>query len=407
MVEGMFPIPAPELASSAQPASLVIQNEEFQDAYGEPLTKTLDLETWRPGEDLGALYEQLEAQVHEALKLEAPLKDAIRRDLFPRITTRHGAPRDAGVYQASVHNIEHTHRALLFNGAVEACDGTTATHDTLAVTITQIGVCLVTYRGDSGSWVHRMYRRDLRQTTMNPAEEALALIERRQRRAGTDQADRSSQLSELGRRGIMAYAERAVLLENSVAPWRMGHGNPAPYELLTGSGNMELLDAALVMLDRLIAGHQKVVYVPSAPGDRGLLTIGHALRPLEYLIFDTMTDRMAGIVESGHYSKVYRQRALDFVGAVGPQVVIGIYRASAVGPPQLFYAHRDHVHQAALIALADSTLQEHRGFPTLIDLADTVCRTTFGAGEFVDSVRLAYADAGQPYRYLGERETRR
>jgi hypothetical protein len=43
----------------------------------------------------------------------------------------------------------------------------------------------------------------------------------------------------------------------------------------------------------------------------------------------------------------------------------------------------------------------------LIDLADTVCRTTFGAGEFMDSVRLSYTDAGQPYRYLGERETRR
>jgi hypothetical protein len=61
---------------------------------------------------------------------------------------------------------------------------------------------------------------------------------------------------------------------------------------------------------------------------------------------------------------------------------------------------------AAHIALADSLLQEHRGFPLLIDLADTVCSTTFGADTFTSSVRMAYANAGQPFRYLGERETR-
>lgn len=385
----------------------VIDGEEFRDAFGESLRQTLDLDTWRPGEDLAELYAQLEVQVEEAVKQEVPLRDSIRKKLFPRIAGRHGAPSEAGVYQARVDDIEYVHRALLFNGGVEACDGTTASHDTLATTITQLGVCLVSYQGDSGSWVHRLFRRDLRTAVGNPEEQAIALIERRQRRGGIDQPDRGKQLTELGRRGIMEYAERAVLLERSAASWRMGHGSPVTYQLLTGSGSMELLDAALAILNRLIDVHRKFVFVPSAPGDRGLLTIGHALLPLEYVIFDTMTDRMEDIVEKGHYSKYYRQRIREFVAAIGPQVVVGIYRASAGGPPQLFYAHPDHAHQAALIAMADSTLQEHRAFPTLIDLADTVCRTTFGVGEFMDSVRLAYADAGRPYQYLGERETRR
>lgn len=43
---------------------------------------------------------------------------------------------------------------LLFNGAVEACDGTSVEHGTLPVTITQIGVCLVSYQGDQGSWLN-------------------------------------------------------------------------------------------------------------------------------------------------------------------------------------------------------------------------------------------------------------
>jgi hypothetical protein len=78
-----------------------------------------------------------------------------------------------------------------------------------------------------------------------------------------------------------------------------------------------------------------------------------------------------------------------------------------MAPPQLFYAHRDHAHEAALIAMADSVMQEHRGFPMLVDLADTVCRSTFGADSFTASTQLAHAQAGEPFRYLTERQTRR
>jgi hypothetical protein len=42
----------------------------------------------------------------------------------------------------------------------------------------------------------------------------------------------------------------------------------------------------------------------------------------------------------------------------------------------------------------------------LIDLADTVCSTTFGVDSFMASVQLAYTETGQPFRFLGERETR-
>ena len=86
----------------------------------------------------------------------------------------------------------------------------------------------------------------------------------------------------------MTFAERLILTHKSNAPWRMGHGQPAPYELLTGSGSMEFLRAALDLLRQLILDQQKFVFVPSAPSDRRLLTIGHALRPLEFAIVDTM-----------------------------------------------------------------------------------------------------------------------
>ncbi len=43
----------------------------------------------------------------------------------------------------------------------------------------------------------------------------------------------------------------------------------------------------------------------------------------------------------------------------------------------------------------------------LIDLAHTVCTATFGGDAIKDLTKLAYVDVGEPYRYLGERQSRR
>ncbi|MCC7106760.1 MAG: hypothetical protein IT307_16630, partial [Chloroflexi bacterium] len=66
-----------------------------------------------------------------------------------------------------------------------------------------------------------------------------------------------------------------------------------------------------------------------------------------------------------------------------------------------------HTHLAAHIALADSVLQEHRGFPLLIDLADRICAATFGPDSLVEPLLAAYARAGAPFRFLSERASRR
>jgi hypothetical protein len=118
-------------------------------------------------------------------------------------------------------------------------------HDTIPLTITQIGVCLVSYNGQQGTWAHRLFRRDLREKMNDPVGEALALLSRREKREG--QGLEGNKLSELARRGIMAYAERAILLQKSQARWRMGHGNPAPYELLSGlwASNPERIQVSL------------------------------------------------------------------------------------------------------------------------------------------------------------------
>ncbi len=406
--------PATNIPPSDPDDFLELEGDEFSAAFGEPIGETLDLDTWQPGEDLAAMYERLEREIAVAVQQEDRIRERIRAELFPYVFKRPGAPHGAGCYTVDSRTIEKVHRGLLFTGAVEACDGTSLIHDSLALTIAQIGVSLVSYRGDQGTWVQRLFRRDLRVSGLDPIGEAMTMLERRRKRASSEDGSSTDRLSELSRRGIMAYAERAILLHKSNAMWRMGHGNPVSYELLTGGGliidgHMPLLTESIAIWRALLAGHKKWVYVPSAPSNRVLLTLGNALYPLEFALVDTPLRGLRDFVQNNlpQSKAIYpRDDAMQFVEDVGPQIVIGVYRASAASPPYMFYAHRDYACEAALIVMADAVLQEHRGFPMLVDLADSVCRTTFGLDTFSAAIREAYVEAGVPFRYLGEREMR-
>ncbi len=384
--------------------AFLVGDDEFKTATGEPIERTLDLSTWQVGVDLGALYAKLEAEVGPALTQERRIQNLVRTEIFPHLGGP-DAPSEAGVHRAQPVDLEEVHRKVLFSGQLDSCDGTSITHDTLLLTVTQIGICLISYQGDELALSQRMYRRDLRTVGADPVEEAKELLARRKDRAATGSVDKRDTLSELARRGIMTYAERATLLHKLTAQWRMGHGNVAPYELLTGSGNMALLAESLAVLRDLI-GYERFVFVPSSIKDRLLLTIGDALDPLEYAVVQTGEQAMRRIVNGGRYHPDSRRLADSFVDDLGAKVAVGVYRASAHSPATPFFAHVDRVHEAAHIVMADSLLQEHRGFPLSIDLADMACRAMFGAEAFDDAVSQAYREHGEPLRYLPERDTR-
>lgn len=388
---------APDQNRPYQTALAPAPSDEFRAAFGEPLTAALDLGTWEPAVRLGDLYGRMEGEVRASLAKELPARRAIRERVFPRLAERHDAPPEGGVYRADPAALAEVQRGLLFTGAVEACNGIAVTHESLALSVTQIGVCLVSYHAEQGSWVHRFYRRDLRTTADDPEDLAIRLLDARQDLPGPGDVANAERLSDIARRGVMAYAERAALLDRSTAPWRMGHGSPLAHELLTGAGSMDLMRAGLALLRRLVA-HRRFVFVPSVLGERAILTLGDALDPGEYLIWATATDRLERVLKSGNFTAKAATELREFIEGIGPQVVVGCYRTAAVGPARIFYAHRDFAHEAALIALADSSLHAHRGFPTLLDLADTLCRSAFGAPDLAATLRDAYAVAGKPYQ---------
>lgn len=340
--------PATPKAAALLPAdadAVEITAEQFRESFGEDLQRTLDMNTWLPG-DLSQEYSRMEREVREALELENHDRRQIREIVFPQLGTAPRAPKGAGVYgPVDVQTIAAIHRGLLFNGGVEACDGTHVVHDTLPLTIHQIGISLVSYRGDQGTWCQRLFRRDLRVRSGDPITELSELLAKRARRGGLNQPNRRDALSEMARRAIMSYAERAILLEKSDATWRMGHGNPIPYELITGGGSLDLMVQATRTLRELIEGHQKIVYVASEPRELLLLTIGNALRPREYAIVGALSERLEEWIRQLRF-KVGIATALGwdgesvtpaewiprFIDRVASKVVVGVYRATELAP---------------------------------------------------------------------------
>lgn len=379
-------------------------------ALGEPLAHVLDMNTWRAGADLAELYGSLREVVAESVEQERRTRDPIRQMVFSRLgagADTH-APKSAGLYRLHPEEVEEVHRNLLFNGATECCDGTMAVHEAVVLAVIQIGVSLVAYQGAQGAWVQRFYRRDVHAQYRDPVAEALALLERRSR-PDNDEAT-GQPYTRLFGRALMEYAERAALTHFSQATWRMGHGNPVPLMMMLPT-TPDLLRAGLSVLRQLILEHRRFVYVTSEPADRLLLTLGNALHPLEFAIVETLTSqypdaRLERLAETqkGHKHEVGIIQ--QFLKEVRAEVVIGVFRADRHSPARVFYAHKDFACEAAALAIADSVLQPNRGFPMLIDLADLVCRNTFDAGSFRGSLHDAYAAAGEPSRYLGERETR-
>jgi hypothetical protein len=392
-------------AADALDVEELIGDQEYEQSFGEDLERTLDVDTWATGIDWEGAVARLKSEIQAAVEREEALRRVVRRELLPKIGQASGAPPEAGVHRTTSEEIAKVHEGLLFPGSVEAVNGTTASHDALPLGITQIGVALVSYGGVSATFAQRVFRKEIAGKTADPVKAALEIINRRDGRSALGQ---SEAMSELARRGIMAYAERKILTDKADAEWRLGHGAPVPYELLTGAGSMRLLEASLEVLTRLI-DFERFVFVQNAPGERGLLTLGNALNAGEYIVFGTIESRIEAVVEGGHYARKkrdYKAEAMKFVRRHGPDVLYGLYCASEQSSPYLFYAHRKHVHMAARIAIADSILRPARGFPMLIDVADATCKSAFGSAGFVGLIHDAYSRAGVPLKYLGEREGR-
>jgi hypothetical protein len=384
-----------------------ITTDEYLRITGETLGQTVDLTRWKKGIEALKDYDRLESEVSAAESISAEVRQAIREVVFPAIPHTDQAPKDAGVWRLTPKEVEQTQRDVLMNGLVEGCDGNVHVMNTMAIQIVQIAVVAVSYRSEEESWAHRIFKRDIRvQADSDMVEETLKLLRRRS--PDQDGADKPKKITDMMRRGVMTFMERQILAHALKAPWRIGHGNPLAYELLTGAGSAELIRLSVPIL-RSVIEHAKFLYVSSDTSEQHIKTIGDALDPLEYAIISDARpylDRISRGHFRGEWEGTMSSELRPFLNEAAEQVVVGTYRATPYAPAQIFYAHRDYSHEAARIAIADSVHLDHRGFPMLIDMADNMCRTYFGAQSLERPAFAAFGNANVPFRHLSERSTR-
>jgi hypothetical protein len=399
------PLRLTELIEAAELQEKTLQENEFafQSAFGPSLENMLDLTTWNSGGTLPELYKCLEDEIKTATQQE----ERLRKDLFERVFNRHDAPLSKGCYQVTIDQLSHVHNTLLFNGAVEACNGSFETLRSDSGEHVQIRVSLVSYQGNKETWKQKNFRRDI---YLRPDSDKPRVTDHHRGKNVNSQGHSSSDLSASR---LLSLSERTILTEKSQALWRMGHGVPVPHVLLTDMGSAMhkknekmqkndeyLLRQSISILRTLLRDHQRWVFVSTNPSDNILRHIGNMLHPLEYVIVDSPYQVMKEAVHKSLYGSDFQEDALQFVEETGKLIVTGVYRTSLSAPAYVFYAHEAFAHQAALLAMADSILQKNRGFPLLLDLADTLCRVTPWDEKTLLPLKQEELDDDTPYPLL-------
>jgi hypothetical protein len=367
---------------------------EIEQALQQTIASTLDFANWERGSGFSGLRTAQEYLAKSIQEQKRILRN-IRKEVLSELSAFGNAPDGAGVYIAKEDDLRLARRSVLLSGKITAVRGASIGHESLVASLISVGVCLTRYDGHMRSWRTIFMRHDCNFRTANPVEEIRAILDQKARRSTIGPGARGHDtVSRLMRRAFQSAAERKSLLEKVGSGWRMGYGVPAPYDLLTGSGCMALIDAVLPVLEALLLNERRWVFVPDSSSSLAFSQLAAALKPGELAIMQKAGPTLDAIVDRGHYDAASRAKVKEFVDRAGEVIVIGGFRATPFAPPQLFFAHAEHAVHAGLVAMADAELQPHRGFPLLLELAGMSCATSLGIEAFQGMVESTYASAG-------------
>jgi len=181
-------------------------------------------------------------------------------------------PQEAGVFKVTRQQLEATQRNVLLQRRCGGVRTHCSVHDTLPLTITQIGVCLVSYQGEQGAVGPSAIPQRLTMRGQT-ADGALESLQRRQLASGRQKGASATSFSELGRSRIMSYAERARLCGKAK---RRGAWATAIRRLMNCHWlwSMELLQRSLTLLRKLISTTAGSCSSPAPPASGCCFTIG-------------------------------------------------------------------------------------------------------------------------------------
>jgi len=282
------------------------------------------------------------------------------------------------------------------NGVISAADGTVAPVPLLAGSKIQVGVVIVSNRGDIVNLVTRVFETELAPEAKNAREYFTNL-----RKART--------ISNLLSRSIMLYGERKLLIEQE-SDWRFIHGELIPHELRTGAGKpAKNLPPTFELIHKYIES-KNFIAVSESSDDIDILNAAILLKPGEYIeirsLKDTLETFLEGDKEIGqaraNFATPDEKRFREFIASAGPKVAVVLVKAGM--KPFLVECHVDKIEEAMAMFLTDALWIKGlpvdgsgftiRGFPFHIDLADQVAGTLFKSSDFRSIVESRLYELG-------------
>ena len=357
------------------------------EGYNLSISDVLNNAPWQSLElHLNTLTERIDASISKSHEI----RDEYRKELLsdkPELLSKIKRPSENAMKIAQ-DNFK--------SGIISAADGTVAPVPLLAGSKIQIGVVIVSNRGDIVDLVTRVFETELTSEAKNAREYFTNL-----RKART--------ISNLLSRSIMLFGERKLLLEQK-SDWRLIHGELIPHELRTGAGKPEKnLPPVFELIHKYIES-KNFIAVSEASDDIDILNAAILLKPGEYIVIRSLQDTLLTFLEGdkeigqsrANFISADEKRFREFIVSAGPQVAVVLVKAGM--KPFLIECHIDIIEEAVAMFLTDALWIKGlpvdgsgfsiRGFPFHIDLADQVAGTLFKGSDFKNIVETRLFELG-------------
>ncbi len=293
----------------------------------------------------------------------------------------------------------------LLSGNVVAVDGTCANYDLLTVGFqARIGVIAVNYKNNKTDYTLYIsepfipYEKETYEEIMQYA------IKKKKGKVG---------ISSLHITAIMLFKERELVIKQP-EKYKMIQGDIFPYELKTGQGRLRGLNACLT-LGRKILNTDNVVAAQTTSTDPAYRLIGNALEPGEYIEIHDYYEELSSFLlgDGDDFSVPARFNPSDkeafelFISDAKNKFSVGIFKGIKSNRPYVFYAPKKNLETMVSLLFADSSFQPTRGFPLLLDYADTICARLMSGQDFKKQVEAKLARKKILDFEINEKSTRR
>jgi len=188
----------------------------------------------------------------------------------------------------------------------------------------------------------------------------------------------------------MSYKEREISLKRP-EEWKFIHGTLVPLELRVPRLGKGAFEAALNLSKKLL-DYKKCVGVISSSTRFNYIAAGLVLNPGQYMWTIPVGEAVAEEIEEAIGNARERKELENFKEKYLDNLKLGVFR---IGPkPYLFEAHEEYFDEAASLVIADSLHQQLRGFPLLIDYADSICKSVLSPDDFSKTIDFKLASLG-------------